>query len=697
MKYVATNFKAFILSLTVLFCTAWGGGVVSAQEAPDYIKGELLVTLKKGHSIEQVLNKEALKNSGIRIEKHLPNLGIWKLSFPEVPGFDTRARLALFKGFSEIQAAQLNHKVELRSRSTTPNDEYYGDQWALNNTGQTGGTSGADISAEGAWNLTTSNTTANGDEIVIAVIDNFFDLDHEDLNFWKNEEEIPGNDHDDDGNGYVDDYDGWNAYDDNGDFPDAEEYDFHGTHVTGIAAAKGNNNTGISGVAPNTKVLPVMGSSPYESTVWSAYEYIITLRKQYENTNGQEGAFIPVTNSSFGLDYANPANHPIWCAAYDSLGEYGIVNVSSVSNNDYDVDTGGGVPDTCSSDYLITVANTDHNDALSDTSAYGATHVDLGAPGSMIVSSVPINPNPPPSWGETQYNNKYGRDTGTSYAAPHVTGTVALMFSYMSTTQLQLYENDPAGMMLQVKDWILDSVDPVPDLSGITVSEGRLNAYKALQVMFDPPPSAPTNLVVVNEGSGGGQMQLAPAELDWDDNTEADLDFYKVYRKWQGEQNWTMIGQPSVSTFTDQETSINDVDGDPVSYYVTAVDDLGQESGASNTETVTADDLFMKVMPRSEEPARPKEFTLSSNYPNPFNPVTTVEYALPEQADVQLFVYNLLGRRVAVLVDRNQPAGQYRASFDAAGLSSGWYFARLQAIGESGKEFKQDITMQLVK
>lgn len=177
-----------------------------AQERNEYVAGELLVKLNPQAKMEHVLNKSAVSQAGFEVKKHLPNLGVWLLSFPEKAELDTKGGLNLLKQIPEIRFAQLNHKVELRSKKgkrnlSTANDEYFSDQWALSNRGQTGGTWGADIRAESAWGITDNNTTVNGDEIIIAVIDNIFDLNHEDLNFWKNANEIPNNDIDDDGNG----------------------------------------------------------------------------------------------------------------------------------------------------------------------------------------------------------------------------------------------------------------------------------------------------------------------------------------------------------------------------------------------------------------------------------------------------------------------------------------------------------------
>ena len=163
-------------------------------------------------------------------------MNIWLLSF-DTGLITSEAALSNIRESSLVKLAQFNHFFTLRDNF--PDDPHFEEQWALHNTGQTGGKPDADLDAPEAWNITTGGTTSLGDEIVIAIIDNGFDLEHEDLDFWKNVNEIPNNGIDDDNNGYIDDYDGWNAYESNGNIPS----DFgvtHGTAVTGVAGATGD-------------------------------------------------------------------------------------------------------------------------------------------------------------------------------------------------------------------------------------------------------------------------------------------------------------------------------------------------------------------------------------------------------------------------------------------------------------------------
>ncbi|NTW25140.1 MAG: S8 family serine peptidase, partial [Lentimicrobium sp.] len=277
--------------------------------------GQVLVQLKpsSGNTLVNSL-LENFGTSGLRIETKLSSrMNIWLLGFEESKS-DPVKLLSDIRKHPAVNLAQFNHKVE--QREYIPNDPSFSNEWALKNTGQMSGTPGADIKATFAWDITTSGLTINGDSIVVAVIDGGVDLTHADLHLWKNRLEIPANSIDDDENGYIDDYNGWNAYTNSGNVPPHD----HGTHVAGIAAAIGDNNTGISGVAFNTYVMPIAGSGNNEAIVVIAYDYVFEMRKRYNETDGAAGAFVVATNSSFGIDGGDPDNYPLWGAMYDSLG-----------------------------------------------------------------------------------------------------------------------------------------------------------------------------------------------------------------------------------------------------------------------------------------------------------------------------------------------------------------------------------------
>jgi len=142
----------------------------------------------------------------------------------------------------------------------------------------------------------------------------------------------------------------------------------------------GNNGEGVTGVNWDVKMLLLTIKT--ESQIANAYYYIRDLRQKYNETNGAEGAFVVVSNASFGIDKRFCDELPIWGAAYDALGEVGIINVTATTNgNDTDVDIEGDMPTTCPSDYLIAVTNTSRSDTKVDGAGIGSEHIDLGAPG----------------------------------------------------------------------------------------------------------------------------------------------------------------------------------------------------------------------------------------------------------------------------------------------------------------------------
>jgi len=437
-------------------------------EEPPYKEGELIIQLSVGGDTSSIA--DSFQGFNLRPGKVLSRrLNIWLFEY-EPAGMkagDHSLLLANVRDHNDVNLAQFNHYVKLRS--TFPDDPQFNLQWALHNTGQSGGTPDADIDAPEAWDTTTGGTTALGDEIVVAVIDGGCDLNHEDLSLFKNIYDIPGNGIDDDTNGYIDDYDGWDAYNSDGTIPSSS----HGTHVAGIAAAVGNNATGVSGVNWGAKVMPIAGSSGTESIVVEAYGYVVEMRSRYNETDGARGAFVVSTNSSFGVDYGDPDNFPIWCALYDSMGAIGILSAAATANINIDIDIYGDVPTACPSDFLLSVTNTTHNDVKNFAAAYGATTIDLGAPGTSILSTIP--------------GNSYTYMDGTSMATPHVAGAVALMYAAACPNLLLQYKNDPDSVALIMKQYLMDGTDSIPSLYGVTVSSGRLNIYNGLVLVQNHP------------------------------------------------------------------------------------------------------------------------------------------------------------------------------------------------------------------
>ncbi len=420
-----------------------------SQESISYVENEFIIWLEQGvdatsfaaRSNEAIAPKELLSK----------DLNIWLF---EIKG-DVKHRDLIMQNLSrngDIRHIQNNH-TNISMRDVTPDDTYYNQQWAP-----------AKMQLPKAWDeYTTGGLTALGDTIVVAVIDGGVFLNHQDLNLWKNRHETPGNGIDDDGNGYIDDYHGWNAYTNNGNIIS----DSHGTHVAGIVGAIGNNGKGVAGVNWAVKVLPIRGSSGTESIVVKAYSYVLAQRKLYNETNGEKGAFIVASNSSFGIDFADPSNYPIWCSMYDEMGKQGILSAAAGPNRNVNVDQVGDVPSTCASLYMLGVTNTTNLDQKYISAGYGTTHIDIGAPGTNIYSTMP--------------NNAYANNTGTSMATPQVAGVIALMYAAMPKNMIESCKADPAAFALKVREFLLEGADELASLNNLVAGKRRLNAYGAIQ------------------------------------------------------------------------------------------------------------------------------------------------------------------------------------------------------------------------
>lgn len=428
----------------------------------DFVEGELIVLIKEGVEVEDFVSRmsDQLNTSVSHKSRLAQSMNLHLIQF-EHNQLSTVKALRKIRTLNEVLIAQHNHTNV--SRRNLPDDPDFDEQWAFHNDGTNGGSGTADIDALSAWDITTGGLTPLGDTIVVAVIDGGFSVNHEDLeaNIFVNRNEVPGNGIDDDGNGYVDDIKGWNVYSSNS----SHFTDNHGTHVAGTVGAVGNNGIGVTGVNWNVKVMPITGSSTIESTVLMSYGYILDMRKLYNATNGEKGAYVVATNASFGVDYGDPLDFPLWCAFYDSLGMAGVLNAGATANLNINIDAEGDIPTACESDFMISVTNTNSQDVLNSQAAFGVTTIDLGAPGTSVYSTRTTG---------------YGNNTGTSMATPHVAGAIALMYSAMCEEDMNTYQS-PSELALFIRDQLLEQgVDNVMGLNGKVVTGGRLNLYKAV-------------------------------------------------------------------------------------------------------------------------------------------------------------------------------------------------------------------------
>ena len=480
-----------------------------------YKSNELLISFKEttqngGYSI-------SAESTGCSKIKTLNELGTEVWCIPDTLTFagDTVIGIENIADYFEsfvgvVKYAEPNYEVTLCG---VPNDSYYSELWGMNK-----------ISMPEAWD------TQEGDsDIIVGVLDSGIDWSHEDLkeNIWQNLAEDADedgsvlewtgsewildpddeNEIDDDGNGYVDDLIGWDFYNDKNKPIDNCG---HGTHVAGTVGALGNNDIGVIGVSPNIKLMSLkafevtpfnecLGSSTFVSEIVEALNYATKM-----------GATIS-TNSYGGFGYSQTFKDAI-----DLAGEQDHLFVAAAGNDNANSDLIPLYPAAYNSPNIISVAATDENDNLAVfgfpyASNYGATSVDLAAPGSLILSTTP--------------GNNYEYYFGTSMAVPHVVGAAALIKAQCP----QLDNQD-------IKNAILESVDVIiPALEGKCMSGGRLNVSNALKSIpsecEDPKPEPPvsncsreadsTALVALYEATDG-------------DNWENSWDFDQPMSTWYG-------------------------------------------------------------------------------------------------------------------------------------------------------------------
>ena len=454
---------SLVLALGLISVSSLAQKTIKNPPAGTPVPGEVIVKLDARFAPESITDK-GLFHHGIPADLHLKEslselAGIYLFSYnDEAMSEDMIVRTLNDLPF--VEAAQLNHYVEERA---TPNDPQFGSQWHHIDA------SDNDIDSDLAWDITTGGTTANGDRIVVAVLEGGgSNYNHVDLidNHWVNNAEVPGNGVDDDGNGFVDDYDGWNASSGS----DAISAGGHGTSVSGMIGATGNNGNGGAGVNWDVDIMQIQMGGLTESNVIAAYNYPYTMRNLYNTSNGTQGAFVVATNASWGIDGANPANYPVWCAYYDDLGAVGILNCGATANNNVNIDVVGDMPTGCGSDYMVAVTATNSSDVRT-FSGYGATTIDLGAPGENVF--LPSG------------SSGYGGTSGTSFASPCVAGGIALVYSAPCADLASNALLSPQATADAVRSYILNGVDQVPNLANETVTGGRLNVRNALDLAID--------------------------------------------------------------------------------------------------------------------------------------------------------------------------------------------------------------------
>jgi subtilisin family serine protease len=440
--------RALVIGLCLLFIfSSWGamadnGGAKNEENgpgtAPEYVPGELLIKFKGNTPADKEKDlRESVKAKEVGT---FNSMGVrhWKLG-EEADVLDAIESLQSHKYKDEIEYVEPNGYRYTNDIATIPSDSYRGELWAMHNIGQTGGAADADIDALESWQVYNDAGT-----IVVAILDSGIDYNHEDLkdNIWEN----PGekgldaqnrdkrtNGVDDDGNGYVDDWRGWDFV--NNDNDPMDDYG-HGTHIAGTIGAVGNNGLGVAGVCWKVQLMALKflnsgGSGTVENQV-KAIEYA-----KWFN--------VPITSNSYGGTRK-------FNTEQNAIQSFGALFVCAAGNSG---STTKWYPAGYTLNNILSVAATGPSDELASWSNYGSDWVDVGAPGVDILSSVP--------------NNGYEFLNGTSMATPHVTGAAALVL-----------KKNSSFTAVQVKNQIMNTVEAKSSLSGKTVTGGRLNVRAAL-------------------------------------------------------------------------------------------------------------------------------------------------------------------------------------------------------------------------
>lgn len=443
------------------------GAAAPGAPKPEYVPGEVIVRYrdKASERAMQRVRDTVGGTARARLARYDVSARLERLTLP--------SWLTVEQAITALEQEPLVKYAEpnfIYRHAAVPSDPRFDELWGLNNTGQSingglGGLVDADIDAPEAWDRNTGSPT-----VFVGVIDQGIDFNHPDLAgvVINPGEDANGdgvitsadiNGIDNDGNGKIDDVRGWDfVSNDNSIYdpvsPADTTTDEHGTHVSGTIGAVGNNARGVAGVNWNVRII----SGKFLGAAGGTTANAINAVDYFTDLKVNRGVNIVATSNSWGGGGFSQALQD----AIDRANAAGILFVAAAGNDATNNDATPNYPSNYPSANVIAVASVDRFDALSGFSNYGATTVDVGAPGSTILSTTP--------------GNTYSYFSGTSMATPHVTGLAALLKS-----------DTPALTAAGIKSRILNTVVATPALAGRCLTGGRINAANALGVA--PPPT----------------------------------------------------------------------------------------------------------------------------------------------------------------------------------------------------------------
>ncbi len=476
LRYARTSLVAIVAAL-VLIASLLPSAVVAAAQDPAitaklaqaHVPGRVIVTYKKSASVSK--KSAAVRGVKSKSVRRLSPKASGSVVVELAPGQSMAAALEEIGSQPGVALVRPDYLIRVAADS---NDPYYtnGSLWGMHGDS----TSPPQTYGSGAGEAWAAGHTGSSD-VVIGIIDQGIQVDHPDLaaNIWTNPGEIPGNLIDDDGNGYVDDVNGYDFYNDDGIVFDSASTDSHGSHVAGTVGAKGGNGTGVAGVDWNVTLISakfIHGQFGSYSDAVRAIDYVTDLKSRY-------GLDIVATNNS----WTGPVDDPDLVDAIERAGDAGILFVAAAGNSGNDISDGADPEYPAASecdrtaaggargwDCIISVANMTSGGELATAanagtdSNYSATNVDLAAPGSGIVSTTPTD--------------TYGWMSGTSMAAPHVAGAIALCKTV-----------GPTLTASEIRSHVMSSVASNSDLTSTTVTGGHLDIPALLALCGGPIPT----------------------------------------------------------------------------------------------------------------------------------------------------------------------------------------------------------------